>query len=706
MNFLEQLNNIRIGTRLIAGFILVTILMSSLGVIGFLGMTSIGSSMDKVYEEGTIPLLEVTSIETSLNSIRALVFRTAALPDERSQDEKRMEDEVKKIDALIVSLKTQTLTPEIASNLTVFESQWTEYKSAARGVFTHLNSGDQKGGIASIANGGAHANARRATASTFESLKAGIIASAEENAASGHAEKERTMPIMAAVWIGAVIVALGFAVIITRSITSPLEQVITQFDLMSQGEISGRLRLSRQDEIGEMAVMFDRFNDYLEHDIVGTMHQIAAGDLSARVENRGARDQITPALTETLDALNNVTTELRNLTTYAAAGNLSAKGNLGSLTGSYREIILGFNNTLSALIEPLAGAIDLSKHYAGCDFSARFASQIRTEGDFSEFRLALDAIGSEVSSALQIVERQMTELADHADKATTGIDDVKTGAGIIAANADQTRSNAERSEEGIAQVLRAMEDLTLTVSSVSTNVESVAQAGEHANQLAKSGILSAATAEEGMISIKRSSAEVDAIIREIQGQMGEITKIIGIITDISEQTNLLALNAAIEAARAGDAGLGFAVVAGEVKALANQTGSSAQKIASMIGGLENQSREAVMAMKGAEEAVEQGSKALQETVQAFAELTEAVEHISANMASVAGATEEQAASFEEITASITEMNGLVKDTAKDALNSSATAQEALAVVEQITDIITEINEVVATTNSEMKRFTV
>jgi methyl-accepting chemotaxis protein len=706
MNIIETLNNIRIGNRLIGGFIVVTLLMASIGVIGFFGMNSISIEMDKVYSDGTIPLLEVTTIETSLNSIRALVFRTATIPQERDQDRVRMDEEMKKVDDLIATLKTRTLAPAEVTNLDLFEKQWTDYKAAATNVFTLLNQGKQEEAIVAMANGGTHANARRATVDTFNTLKDGILLNAENIAAQGHAEKEKTIPMMITIGIIAVIIALAFAVFLTRSITGPLAMVIGQFKQMSEGFVSGRLNLARKDEIGQMASMFDQFSDYLEHDVVGTMHQIAQGDLSAHVQTRGEKDQITPALTSTLTALNQVISELNILSHRASAGDLTVRGQPGNLMGSYREILIGFNSTLDALINPLTGAINLSKSYADCNFTARFPESIKTEGDFQAFRQALNAIGSDVSSALLIVERQMNDLADHAIQATSGIEDVKRGAGIIAANADQTRSNAEQSEEGISQVLRAMEDLTSTVASVSTNVEAVAQAGAEADQLAKSGILAAATAEEGMSSIRKSSAEVEEIIRTIQGQMTEITKIIGIITAISEQTNLLALNAAIEAARAGDAGLGFAVVAGEVKALANQTGESAQKIATMISGLETQSKKAVTAMDGAGEAIQQGALALQDTVNAFTHLTTAVEEISRNMSSVAGATEEQAASFEEITASINEMNTLIKETAKDALNSSATAEEALTVVDQITTIINEINEVVDTTSEEMKRFTI
>lgn len=704
MSIMNIISDIRIGPRLLGGFILVTLLMGLVGVIGFIGMNSISIGMDKVYSDGTIPLLEVSDIETSLNSIRALVFRTVAIPAERTQDAGRMADEMKEVDETLDRLKVASLPADVLENLLVFEKQWDTYKTAAQEVSTLLADGKNNEAMVAIMNGGNHANARRATVDTFEKLKSGILAHAEQIAQEGRAEKDRTVPVMIILGILAVIIALGFAFWVTRSITLPLRQVMDQFDQMSQGVVSGRLHLNRKDEVGEMAGMFDRFSDYLEHDVIVTMHQIAAGDLSADLTIRGTNDQITPALNDTLASLKSVIYELRTLSGRASAGDLTVRGDPGNLAGSYREIILGFNATLEALIHPLTGAIQLSKSYAECDFTARFPHDIPVMGDFLVFRQALDAIGSEVSKALEIVTRQMHGLAAYSTKATVGIDDVRRGAEIIADNADQTKTNAEQSEEGISQVLRAMEDLTSTVASVSSNVEAVARAGTEADELARKGVDSAANAEDGMMSIKRSSDEVEIVIKDIQSQMTEITKIIGIITDISEQTNLLALNAAIEAARAGDAGLGFAVVAGEVKALANQTGESAQKIASMISNLESQSMKAVTAMEQAGSAINQGEGAVQETITAFTDLTKSVAEISHNMTSVAGATEEQAASFEEITASINEMSGLVKNTAKDALNSSATAEEALTVVEQITTIINEINEVVSVTNDEMKRF--
>ena len=591
-------------------------------------------------------------------------------------------------------------------DFTLFQKQWTDYKSAAQEVFDLQNAGKIDEAKKSIANGGRHANARRATADTFLKLKNANLHEAADKAASSKATKDASILIMTVLAVLVFAISLAFAVFLTRSITSPLNQVVTQFTRMNKGEINQRLNFQRKDEIGYLAKMFDNFCEFLEHDVVGTMKRISLGDVSMDVTPKGDRDQISPALMGTVSALRQVIDELQGISVKASGGELSFRGNTQGLQGSYHDIILGFNATLDALIQPLDEAIRLSKEYANCNFDARFSDQVIAEGDFIAFKDALDAIGREISVALKTVNVQMTELSDNARMATSGIDDVKRGASLIANNAEKTQNIAERSEEGIVQVLKAMEDLTITVSSVSANVESVAQSGSHANSLAKSGVIQIADAQQGMESIMRTSQEAGVIIAEIKNQMHEIGKIINIITSISDQTNLLALNAAIEAARAGDAGLGFAVVADEVKSLANQTGDSALKITSMIENLDKKTQSAVGAISEANQAVTEGTKSVHNTLEIFDDLTRAVESISTNMESVAGATEEQAASFEEITASVHEMSDLVKETAKGALSSSATAEEALAVVNQITEIIEEIESVVSVTNKEMKRFSI
>lgn len=706
MREIQFLDNMKIGPKLIGGFIIVALLMSSVGIIGFTGMNTISEQMNRMYSDDTVPLMEVASMEVSLNSMRALVFRSMAITDERKQDEDRMKKEIATIDGQIQNLSASQTTPEEVELLATFTVQWTDYKKAALQVFEQEKAGNEAEALVSIKNGGEHANTRRATVATFDQFKQLILNRAEKTVESGNTAVNRTMMMMTIIGLFIILITLAFAVTMTRRIAEPLYLVMNKFDHMSRGEIGTRLHLSRTDEIGQMADMTDRFSDFLEHEVIGTMHQIARGDLSANLTVMSENDQITPALAELTFAVTGVIKELEQMAGQAAEGDLRVRGDEHHLQGSYRDIVQGFNKTLDFLIIPIHEAMHLASEYAQCNFTARFSEDVTIKGDFIAFRKAMNEIGHEVSQALKVIDAQMKDLKEHASLADTGIADVNRGAGLIAANADKTRATAEQSEEEISQVLHAMEDLTTNVTNVSSNVEAVANTGTGANKLARKGVIAAASAEEGMEQIRKASADATGVILEIQGQMDEIGRITDIISSISEQTNLLALNAAIEAARAGEAGLGFAVVAGEVKELANQAGSAAKKIAVMIADLEKRSQLATESMKGAEEAIKRGRSSLSETLTIFSDLTQAVSDISSNMESVSSSTEEQAASFEEITASVNEMSVHVRQTSKDAMSSAATAEEALAVVTQITDIINEINLVVSNTTREMQRFTI
>ncbi len=702
---LTFLDNIHIGKKLIVGFILVSLLMLSVGIYGSFQMDRIYGNMDQMYTENTVPMLAIANTEVSLNSIRALVFRSIAVPEEFASDESRMKNETVLIESLLVEFEDHEMSPEVAESFSLFKEQWAEYKAAAQEVFSLEAAGKLGEAKVSIMNGGRHANARRATANTFTALKEANLREAEAKAIASKETKESSIFIMACLAAGALLLSLLFAFFLTRSITRPLDRIVEQFTWMSRGIVSRRLNLDRKDELGDLARLFDQFSDYLEHDVTGAMRQIAAGDVSLRLEPKGDDDQITPALNGTISALTSVIRELKTLSARAAGGDLSVRGDPGSLEGSYHEIIVGFNATLDALIQPVHEAMRLSQEYAACNYNARFSDDVFAGGDFIAFREALDAIGAEISHALTAINTRMAGLASNAGNASSGIEAVRQGASSIADNADQTKKTAAESEEGIVQVLKAMEDMTTTVASVTANVEAVARAGAEADTLAQTGIRHAAEAEQGMEQIRKTSEETGTIIAEIQKQMEEISKIIGIITSISDQTSLLALNAAIEAARAGEAGRGFAVVAEEVKSLATQAGESAHQITSMIEVLDTKTHAAVGAITDAGEAVREGTEAVKSTLDVFNQLTGSVGSISTHMESVAGASEEQAASFEEITASVQEMSSLVRQTAKDALTSSETAEEALAMVSQITGIITGIEDVVAETNREMNRFT-
>jgi methyl-accepting chemotaxis protein len=445
--------------------------------------------------------------------------------------------------------------------------------------------------------------------------------------------------------------------------------------------------------------------------ITSLVQNISTGNTSLlekyqKIGRRCDNDILVPAFIHCMENIQLLIADTRMMSDAAIKGDLDKRADPSLHEGDFRTIIEGFNETFNSVIIPVQEAIRVSKEYAGYNFTARVDSKLKFSGDWAGFKIALDNIGMQISDAISLINKQIIDLASNAEEATASIEEVSAGAHQIAKNTGGVSINAEQGDEGIVQVLKAMEDLTVTVSEVSQRAEKVSTSATHANEFSKTGIELAHKSESAMTGITNSTNEVDLIVKEINKQMEEIGKIVRLITDISNQTNLLALNAAIEAARAGDAGRGFAVVAAEVKSLAQDSRRSAENIADMISTLQEKARKANEAMVTAGIAVREGSRALEETMGAFNQIATSVEDITKNSMDVAAASEEQAASVEEVTASINEVSGLIQNTAREAADAAAATQEASASIEQISKVVSNVSGIADSVSRGVAKFRV
>jgi len=498
--------------------------------------------------------------------------------------------------------------------------------------------------------------------------------------------------------------AVGMGILLTQSIAEPVQRVTKNIGEIHKGHLGDRIRLNRKDEIGAMAEEMDKFSEDLQKYVVGTMKMIADGDLSRELKVRDDKDEIVPALKKTIDTLRGLIAESNKLSIAAVEGNLSVRGDAEKFKGGYWEIIAGINKTFDSITLPLNEGMRVSHEYASGDFTARFDESIKTRGDYKNFKNSLDSIGTEVSKAMQGVNQQVTNLAANAEEANASVQEISAGANQIARSATAVSVNTEKSAQGIGQVQQAMDDLSRAIQEVATKSESVAQLTTQSTNYSRDGMALAKKTEGGMQGITKSSNDVNLIITGIKGQMDQISEIVDLITDLANQTNLLALNAAIEAARAGDAGRGFAVVATEVKSLAVESRSSAERIAGMIEKLQAQTNSAVDAVAAANTGVDEGSRALGETIASFSKIAVSIDQISQHVSEVAAAAEEQAASIEEVAASVSEVMTLINNSSKEAMDSAAASEESSAAIDQITRVVGNVNNIVDNVSKEVSRF--
>jgi methyl-accepting chemotaxis protein len=254
----------------------------------------------------------------------------------------------------------------------------------------------------------------------------------------------------------------------------------------------------------------------------------------------------------------------------------------------------------------------------------------------------------------------------------------------VAAAANQLHSTAEQiatgAEEVAAQtgtVATASEEMAATSADIAQNCHMAADGSKIANDRALAG---AAVVQQTVAVMGRIAAQVKSTAQTLAGlgsRSDQIGEIVGTIEDIADQTNLLALNAAIEAARAGEQGRGFAVVADEVRALAERTTRATREIGEMIKSIQSETRQAVGAMELGVKEVENGTRETAKSGDSLQEILNQISDVTQQVNQIATAAEQQTATTGEITNNLQQITEVVHETSKGA-NASANAANHLA----------------------------
>ena len=240
-------------------------------------------------------------------------------------------------------------------------------------------------------------------------------------------------------------------------------------------------------------------------------------------------------------------------------------------------------------------------------------------------------------------------------------------------SAEQIASGSEHVASQTNAVAVASEEMAATSGEISHNCLSAAENSSHASDAAQSGADIVRQTTEGMERIAVRVKGTAKTIIELGARSDQIGEIIGTIEDIADQTNLLALNAAIEAARAGEQGRGFAVVADEVRALAERTTRATREIGVMIKAIQSETKTAVDAIEDGVAEVEKGTESSVRSGQALEQILEQIKDVTMQVNQIATAAEQQTATTGEITHNIQQITSVVQQTAHGATGTASAA---------------------------------
>ncbi len=365
----------------------------------------------------------------------------------------------------------------------------------------------------------------------------------------------------------ALLLGIGAAYFIARSITRPVSDIANIAESISSGDIDQEIKYDSLDEIGVLAKSFRNLIQYMKN-LAGVSERIAANDLTVEINPESDKDVL----------------------------GISFKTMTENLTTMVRQI-----------------------------------------GD----------------NATQLV----------------------SAASEVASTSEQMSRGANEQAQQVTQVSAAVEEMSATVVESAQNAESANENARNASSTAESGGKIVHDTMEGMQRITDVVSRSASNISKLAESADQIGEIISVIDDIADQTNLLALNAAIEAARAGEQGRGFAVVADEVRKLAERTGKATGEITVMIKGIQAGTQDAVSSMESGIQEVDKGRELTDKAGSTLSQIVGQSQSVQDMIQQLATASSQQSAATEQIAKNIELVSSITKETATGAEQSAAAAEE-------------------------------
>lgn len=458
-----------------------------------------------------------------------------------------------------------------------------------------------------------------------------------------------------------VFLSIGFLVIrvMKKILIKPIMNLIENgADKIAAGDIDIDLNSSRSDEIGRLERAFMDMVSNIKMK-VRAAEKISSGQLEFDLELQSDKDILGKSMLKISSNLKELVAETKFMADSYIHGRLSVRANADKYSGSYRELLNGFNSGIDEIVFPTREGSRVLEKLASGDLTARVSGDF--DGDHGILIKSINTLAESMEAAISEVSR------------TVGI--TVQASSQISESAVQIAEGTQIQSDQSTEIASAIEEMTHTIFENTKNSSFASEAAKQAGQKAVEGGVTVGESISGMLKIAEIVDETAVTVEALGQSSREIGDIIQVIDDIADQTNLLALNAAIEAARAGEQGRGFAVVADEVRKLADKTSRATKEITTMIRTIQEETNSAVKSIKEGTTVVSNGKELAQKAEISLREIIHETDKVAELVSQVAVASEEQSATVEEISRSVEGISGVIQKSVDGTTMTAHAAEE-------------------------------
>lgn len=680
--------NLKVGTKILLVFIIIALFNLFIGLLAIHGLYKVMEADQSLYVHNTLPLGQMANISICFHRVR-VNMRDAIL--EKNIEEKKAylnrTDELlvemnKSMDSFSKSIKndqTKKLFYDVQTALNT-------YMPILEQVNNLSNKGKEEEAFNLIKKSQYLA---KSVTNSIDYLFAAQLADAKQKSEQNKKVFQATKSIVLISACTVIFIALLLGIFISRLISQPIKKIKEVADKLAIGDIDVKIDLDSKDEIGSLAKSFVSMIENTKNQ-VELVEKIAAGNTKIKIEAKSEKDVMNKSLQLVVNNLNKLIQEATMLNEAAFKGQLSTRGNVNDFAGGYREIVLGVNKTLDAVIEPVQEAamvlqemkkgnlhINMQGNYYGdhaiikeamndfintiCSYVDEIAQLLikMSQGNMSV------SIDREYLGDFQTVKQSLNMIA-HSFNQVLG--DINLASAQVASASRQVSDSSQALSQGATEQASSIEEITSSMVEIAEQTKQNALNANKASNLALAVRENASTGNEQM-------ADMLNAMGQINQSSSDISKIIKVIDEIAFQTNILSLNAAVEAARAGQHGKGFAVVAEEVRNLAARSANAAKETTVLI-------EDAIIK-------VETGTKIANQTAEALNNIVTGVAQAADLVGGIAIASNEQATAIAQVNQAIAQADKVVQINTATAEESASASQELFSQAELLNNMVSK-----------------